>query len=91
MEKEGFLQNSNFYLRISHSVLVKISWNNGSIVYLKFHDVQLFLSMQNYVTGKGCLMSFTLGFGFFDSQSKHFLISFKDNSRYMLLIENHTP
>ena len=38
-----------------------------------------FLSVQNYVTGEGCLMSFTLGFGgvFFDSQSNYCPISLR--------------
>ena len=43
---------------------------SGAFVFHK----HILLSMQNYVTGKGCLMLFTLGFFFFYSQSKHFLI-----------------
>ena len=35
------------------------------------------LSMQTYVTGKGFLMSFNLGFIFFDSQIKHFSVSLR--------------
>ena len=33
--------------------------------------------MQKYVTGKGCLMSFTLGFIFLDSQIKHLSVSLR--------------
>ena len=41
--------------------------------------------MQNYVTGKGCLMSFTSGFGGGGgglTQSKHFLISLRQFKKY---------
>ena len=44
-----------------------------------------FLSMLNYVTGKGCLTSFTLAFVFlfFDYQSKHFPISLRQFKIYV--------
>ena len=37
----------------------------------------VFLSMQNYVTGKVCSMSFTFGFGFLDSQIERFPVSLR--------------
>ena len=52
------------------------------IVYLKFHHVQLFLSRENFITGKGCLLSFTFFF-FFYSQSKHFPISLRQFKIYV--------
>ena len=41
--------------------------------------------MQNYVTGKGCLMSFPekLSFGFLDSQIKDFPVSIRLFKRYV--------
>ena len=77
MEKGGFLQNSNFYL-----YLIQF-WSN-------FHETTwlyclskvlpcslVVLSMQNHVTGKGCLMSFTEGFLIFYFQIKHFSVSLR--------------
>ena len=79
--KRGFCVNSYEYLI---KFLSKSHELHSYIVYLKYHHVQLFLSMHNYVTGKGCLMSFTLVFFFFFySQSKHFSISLRQCKIYV--------
>ena len=77
--KRGFSVNFQFLL-ISHSVFVKISWN-FKLFNQSFTMCNCFLSMQNYATGKGCLMSFTLGF--FYSQSKRFPISLRQFKIYV--------
>ena len=47
--------------------------------------------MQNYATGKGCLISFTLGFLFLDSKTEHFPISLRLFKIYTIYIADQKP
>ena len=46
--------------------------------------------MQNCVTGKGCSISFTLGFVFLDSQIRHFPVSLRLFKIYIADKKSHT-
>ena len=66
--------------QISGSCFSK-DWCFGGISVSQTHLVYL---CQNYVTGKGCLMSFTLSFGFiFTLNVNHFLISLRQFKTYV--------
>ena len=72
--KKGVSSKIPIFANISFSFCQNFNKLYNYITYSKFHHV-LFIYVQNFVTRKWCLMSFTLGFGFLDSQIKDFPFS----------------
>ena len=76
---------------ISFSVCQNLMELHSYIVYLKYYHVPFVLYLCQTI-GKGCLMSFTLGYVlvFFDSQSKHFPISLRQFKIYVADLKPQT-